>query len=396
MINQLKKYAHVVLVFHPEMGYDVNMILQHNNGKYEQYLITSADVSIWNETPESIKEKDLKFEKDNGVKIIRLPYFKPKKKNLTPLFWGLKKTIKAIKPDISFVHGIESYAYAFGILSVFKYSKLFLCDTHTLYNQFSSMTMPIKLYINRFLKPRIINKINTNPQKVLAFYTAKENKSIMTKFLGINKSLVFDNEISTNFNTFFHQIDVGLKQTLSILDNELVLMYIGKFDAFKQPHIILDAIQIAAKKIDKPIHLILGGPKIPSYFDAYFNKESIDGLAIKTTILPPIDNKLLYKYYSLAYCLIIPKFNSLSSLDAQACKTPVIMENDETNADRLKKGGLLYESGNMEDLAQKIVSLCNNPQLRNDLAENGYQYVQQHFDYCVKVDRMNEMIEEKL
>lgn len=391
-----KKYAHIVLIFHPEMGYDVNMILQHNKGKYEQYLISSEDVSLWNETTESIKEKDLRFEKENDVKIIRLPYFKPKKNNLTPLFFGLNKAIKSINPDICFVHGIESYAYAFGIYRIFKSCKVFMCDTHTLYNQFSSMTLPIKLYINQFLKPFIISKINKNPQKVLAFYTAKENKNIMTKFLGINESLVFDNEISTNFNTFKHHIDLNLKESLNIKDNELVLMYIGKFDEFKQPHLIIDALKIACKSINQPIHLIMGGPKIPSYFESFFSDAIINQLNFKITILPPLDNKQLFKYYSLAYCLVIPKFNSLSSLDAQACKTPVIMENDETNQDRLKHGGILYESGNIEDLAQMLTSLCNNTALRNELAEKGYLYVKEHFDYTIKVDKMNEMIEEKI
>jgi glycosyltransferase involved in cell wall biosynthesis len=390
------KFLHLTLIFHPEMGYDINMICRYNKDKYEQFIIASDDVSLWNETPTSIKSKDLIFEKENHVKIIRLPSFKPKKDNLTSVILGIKKQFKIIQPDITFVHAIESHGYALSIGYLLKHSKVFLCDTHTLVNQLKHASLLWKIYRSFYLKPFIISKMNRMKHKVIAYYTAKENEKILTEYLGIHQSLISDNEISSDSQVFHHEIDQSLKEKLGINDSEITLMYVGKFDQFKQPHIILEALKMLDNSINKQIHLIFVGPKNETYFNTYFSSESLNIPNVRVAILPPVDNKELYKYYSLAYCIIIPRLNSLSSLDAQACKTPVIMMNDATNQDRLEKGGLLYKEGQTEDLAQKIIYICNHPEKRKELSENGYQYVMENFNYSRKLDKMNEEIEKKI
>jgi len=388
-----KKYLHLVLIFHPEMGYDINMMCRYNKDKYEQFIIASNDVSLWNETIETIKNKDLLFEKENNVKVIRLPSYKPKKDNLASVLIGIKKQFKAIQPDITFVHAIESHAYAFSIRYLLKNSKIFLCDTHTLFNQLKHASLLWKIYRSFYLKPFVISKMNRMKHKVIAYYTAKENEKILTEYLGIHQSLIGDNEISTDSQVFYHEIDPSLIAKLGIIDSEITLMYIGKFDQFKQPHLILEALKKLNNRVNKQIHLLLIGPKNDIYFKTHFNIESIKIPNVRISILPPVENKDLYKYYSLAYCVIIPRLNSLSSLDSQACKTPVIMMNDATNQDRLKKGGLLYEEDHIEDLAQKIIYICNHPNKRKELSENGFQYMMENFNYPKKLDDMNAKIE---
>ncbi|MDP2175046.1 MAG: glycosyltransferase [Bacteroidota bacterium] len=390
------KFLHLTLIFHPEMGYDINMMCRYNKDKYEQFIIASNDVSLWNETIETIKNKDLIFEKENNVKIIRLPSFKPKKDNLTSVILGIKKQFKIINPDITFLHAIESHGYALSVGYLLKHSKVFLCDTHTLFNQLKHASLLWKLYRSLYLKPIIISKFNQMGHKVVAYYTAKENEKILTEYLGIKQSLIGDNEISTDSQVFHHEIDQSLKEKLGINDSEITLMYVGKFDQFKQPHLILEALNMLDNNINKKIHLILVGPKNETYIETYFSSESLNISNVRVTILPPVDNKELYKYYSLAYCIIIPRLNSLSSLDAQACKTPVIMMDDSTNQDRLKHGGLLYQENNIEDLTKKIITICNHPEKRKELSENGYQYVMKNFNYSKKLDKMNEEIERKM
>jgi glycosyltransferase involved in cell wall biosynthesis len=45
------------------------------------------------------------------------------------------------------------------------------------------------------------------------------------------------------------------------------------------------------------------------------------------------------------------------------------------------KCGLIYESNNSEDLAQKVISLYNDDELRNSMGENGNREVLQKYNW---------------
>ncbi len=381
--NRLKTFVQIAYIFHPDMGYDVNLMLRHFAGKFTNILITSEDASLWNETAESIVEKDKAFEIQYQCKIIRLPYFKTNPGNTVPLIKNLGKTMRNIKPDYTFVHGLESHAFSLGMLRVLKYGGSLGLDTHTLYNQIKNASFIWKLYRSLLLKPIIVKRINR--LKIPIFFTAQDNRHFLIHYLGINENLVYTNEIATNLSVFYHFIDAGLKSKLQMQDGEKVVMYIGKFDEFKQPHLLLDAIQLYGETAPFPIHVIMGGPKNKTYYEKYFAVlPKIKN--IRFTILESIPNQELYKYYSLADVVVIPEQNSLSALDAQACKTPVILKDDATNRERVLKGGLVYEENNILDLKNKIDSILRDPEFRNQLAENGYQYIAEKYNYITTMD----------
>ena len=61
-----KKIVHVSYYFHPEMGYDINLIGKHHSSDFDFVIITSDILDPWNTNAQAIKEKDLEFEKKNS------------------------------------------------------------------------------------------------------------------------------------------------------------------------------------------------------------------------------------------------------------------------------------------------------------------------------------------
>jgi glycosyltransferase involved in cell wall biosynthesis len=94
----------------------------------------------------------------------------------------------------------------------------------------------------------------------------------------------------------------------------------------------------------------------------------------------------------MADIIVFPKENTLSALDAQACKLPVILEEDNTNTERLQKGGLVYRKNDLTDLADKINSLLTNKSLRLKLGSEGNQYVRTHYDYTKIIENMEKVL----
>jgi glycosyltransferase involved in cell wall biosynthesis len=117
-----------------------------------------------------------------------------------------------------------------------------------------------------------------------------------------------------------------------------------------------------------------------------------DNSNINVMVLPAVPNAMLYQYYSAADIAVFPRQNTLSALDAQACGLPVIMESDETNRERLKQGGLCYESGNMADLGKKMMDLLLDGGLRGRLSDAGRHYMQDRYNYKKKMTEIQDML----
>ncbi len=368
--------AHLVYYFHPEMGYDINYLARYVYPGTKMVIITSDRLDLWNTTPEAMQQKDAAFCEKYGVELIRLPSFKTGKKKAGVFMKGINACIAKVNPEIVFYHGLETIGFGLSLLK--QTGKRYVTgDTHTLFSQFEHMTIPGKIYMDGFFKPLVVKRMVK--RNVPVFYTARENKKVLEWF-GFKSDRIFNNEICTDTEVF-KKVEVD-PQTLirGIQAGGKTVIYTGKSDHFKQPHLIVDAIKKIENQIQFPLNIVYIGAVNEPYNTEHY-AQGFSNPLIQIFQLGPKPNGELYKYYSMADVAVFPKQNSLSSLDVQACKLPVIMENDETNQHRLAKGGLLYEPDNLQDLADKLLQILTNEKLHQKLAEEGYAYVQEHFNY---------------
>ncbi|MBN2662968.1 MAG: glycosyltransferase family 4 protein [Bacteroidales bacterium] len=390
MKNKIR-ILHIEERFHPLMGYQVNFFAKYHSQNIDFHILSSKSLSIWNTNLDEIKKEDSVFENKYNIKIHRVDAIldRPNKRNI--LLKGVKKQIDSIKPDIVFLHAVESFTALMFFLRFRNYKNIkIVTDTHTLYNQFKST---ISSKFNMFLfKKVVVKKINKN--KIISFGTVPENVEILKKSYGIYDDLVIDLPIGTDFNQykFSAKFRESLRNEFLIDDETTVLLYTGKFDRNKQPHLIIDAIKEIENSINQKLLLFFVGAKPSAYYDEHFSSVEFLNKNIKIHVLQFVDSKDLFKYYSMADFAVLPTENSLSAIDMQACKLPVIMQNDTTNADRLKNGGLVFSEYNINELSKNILKLLNDNSLIKTLGENGYLYVKEKFDYIEIVKKLESIL----
>jgi len=389
------KILHIEDRFHPDYGYQLNFFAKYHSPKIE-FIILSSKSSFPgnNDSIEELANKDRDFENKYKVKIYRTGQRldKPNKSNL----WlcDLKKTINELNPDIVYVHGIETYTSFRILLNSLSEKYFIVSDTHTLLNQVSN---GIKQNIyNAFIKNICAPAINK--KRVIVFYTTEENKKILTDIYGINKNNVKPCLIGTDMEQYYYDDTAkrSLRKQLGISEKSNVILYVGKLNYAKNPHLILKALRNIEASINTELNVIFIGYKNEDYYQKEFGELKFNNKRIKVHILNPIASDKLYAYYSMADMAVFPAENTLSALDAQACKLPVIMETDETNDERLKKGGLVYQKNNLKDLGEKIMLLLTDVSLRNKLRIEGFDYITENYNYKKIISYMETFLENAL
>jgi glycosyltransferase involved in cell wall biosynthesis len=219
---------------------------------------------------------------------------------------------------------------------------------------------------------------------IIVFATVGENKKILLEEYKFPQENIGFLPISSDSGVYYYDEDAGnaLKKDLKIQESDFVLLYTGKINERKKPHLLIEALKIIDKKVQTKIHAVFIGSAVEPYFSKYFCCKNIHGFNhIKIRFYPPVKNTELYKYYSMADIVVFPEENTLSALDAQLCRAPVIMASDTTNQERLLKGGLLFEKDDMNDLSEKILSLIHHVNIRQKLAMEGQKYIMEKYEY---------------
>ena len=388
------KVIHIEDRFHPDMGYQINYFAEYHNQNTEFHILSSKSFSLWKgiNKDKIILYNDKNFERKFNVKITRLDSFNSKDEKYNIWLKDLFQTIDKISPDIVYTHALETLTSIRIILSKLNRKVLIVSDTHTLMNQQNKglKSKVFDIFLHNIYVPAI------NRKNIIVFYTADENKKILLDIYGIKKTNVFPSLIGTNLKDYrFDEIArEKIRQKLNIDFNSPLILYTGKLNNKKRPHLLLEAVKEIEDSLMQKIHLVFVGPQDQEYMQRNFNIKFSD--KVKIYLVGSVLNKELFKYYSAADFVVFPKENTLSALDSQACKVPVIMEEDETNHARLKEGGLCYKKNNIADLSEKILTLLNEKSLLEKLSENGYKYIRENYDYETIVKQMERILSEKL
>ena len=212
---------------------------------------------------------------------------------------------------------------------------------------------------------------------------------ILKEVYCIDQKNILYSPIGTDLSIFRFDQDsrTELRKKSGLQDDDIVILYTGKLNVRKRPHLILDAIRQIEREITGRLYLFFLGPVDQYYFEQYFNID-FTNINIHVKILPAVPVIELYKWYSMADFAVFPRENTLSALDAQACRLPVIMESDLTNEERLKLGGLTYKKDSISDLSQKILEVITQPELLKKLGTKGEKNIKMNYDYRNIVRKM--------
>ena len=371
------RILHIEQRFHPSYGYQVQQFARLHSSSHDITIITSDDFGRLKviDKKEVFDVLDKEFEKEVGVRIIRLH---------TCIRWRdkvslrkLKKTVLEIDPDVIYSHGVEGLPLMQLILSGIGCKYPIVTDSHDLPTATRNpalhwlFRLPLKLISIRYL----------NNSKSVCYYLDAAAKPMLVSY-GIKKDNLKYLPLGVD-STVYYYCATGAKlirQQLGITEDEKMIIYTGKIDQHKDPVLLLEAFLKLPEELQKLTKVVFVGQKNPIYdktrlkpIQAKIGERFIYHNAVPFTMLK--------NFYSAADIGVFPQRNTLSSLDAQMCGLPLVMEKDATNSERLRYGGKVYIGGDLDDLAQTITTLLKNPNTLSRLSLGGKKYIRQKYDY---------------
>ncbi|MHA1251360.1 MAG: glycosyltransferase family 4 protein [Candidatus Helarchaeota archaeon] len=276
---------------------------------------------------------------------------------LFTLFYFLNKQF-----DVIIISKIEDIYFASLISLITKSKILFII------HGFQPISFITKLFLKRvtifvtickYLKDKIIKNYNIPENKVKLLYTGIPINSLLT-----------------------------LKDIKHNKNNNITILSLCRLVPWKGVDILIKAFyqvreKLKTRELKNKLKLIIGGSG-PI-------KKELEKLALNLGISDYIEfsgyinSEELVDYYSKADIFVLPSKRNYEGfpivlLEAMASKTPVIATNSGGVPELIKHkiNGLLSKMDDINSLADNILLLVNNKNLRIKLAENGYYSVQEY------------------
>jgi len=344
------RIIHVEDYFDPTAAYQINeLLIKSKNYNDEIILISTIDLSPFNKKYDS--NQDEVFEIKFNIKIIRLKNFIKIGSRL--IYFGLFKVIENLNPDVLFLHGIAD----FKDLLLFSKKRKYLVfrDSHMSEVASHNIFRNIFYFLYKFFFSYIINHSN---KYNLIFALGFEEYDYLKK-LGISdrKIRFLVHGYNKDFFSFNQKERDIIRKEFELNDDNIFILYTGKFNFFKRPDLILDIVNnTPIDSIRKKIFLLFIGSKNETYMK-FFNNKLSNFKFLNFKVMDSIQFHLLHKFYSAADICIFPKETTLSSIHAQVCGCSVIMEKQKSNIERVFNKETLFSISDFNDATKVLVDI---------------------------------------
>ncbi len=223
--------------------------------------------------------------------------------------------------------------------------------------------LPLPLAVIGYLCERSIPYIYRNCK----FVTVSESTKEELKRFGIKES---------NITVVPNGID--LNPHLGKKSEKPVVVYFGRIKNYKRVDHILKAFSIVKRKIPDAELVIAGRGEI-THLKNLAKDLNIDGSVI---FMGEVDEKRKVEILSSSWVYVIASTKEgwgISVIEANACGTPAVAYDVPGLRDSIKHGynGLLVENGNIEALANAIIHLLKDDELRKELSRNAIEWAKQ-------------------
>jgi len=344
------------------------------------------------------------FEDIKGVKIRRFPYFIPLQYQNLAYGSGILKNIKS---NIMAMIQIPFFIISEIIYTIRRImvSKPDLIHAHWSLPQGLTGVVCKKLFgvpcITTIhgsdvhgLRHSLIKDLNRLVIKNSDICTANSRasaKKVLT-IAGREDTQVIPMGVDTNLFSRSEKVDIIRKKYE--IDGD-VLLFVGRLIRVKGVYYLIKALPKVLKQHPKTKLLIVGsGPEKRRLIQLCAELEIINSVVFINEVL----QKDLISLYSMADLLVLPSIIDVTGeteglgvvlLEAMACRVPVIGSDVGGIKDIIIDGetGLLSEQKNHDSLAEKIIQLLSDEQLRKKVIENGFKLVKEKFTWKVISDR---------
>lgn len=244
------------------------------------------------------------------------------------------------------------------------------------------------LVVNSFSKLYISTdkKLIKSADEIISVSKACSNE--LKKYYGIMESKVIYNGVDTEF---FKPKDKYEEIT------EPYILYVGRLSPEKGLFDLIDSMEIVAQQCPKIKLIIIGKGPLER---AIKNKILKMNLSKSILFLGRHNHQEILKYYQNALIYILPSyFEGLATtlLEALACGVPIITTNIPANSEAVIDGvnGFLVPPQNPQKLAESILKLLNDSDLREKMGKNSRDRSLKYFEWdviCKKIEKVYETL----
>ncbi len=335
---------------------------------YDIYCITFPSKYI-----NEIKNRNIKFY------LIKEFYFKPLNILLNILF--VRRIIKEINPDILHVHyaGVNG---ALGGLSNFHPFLLTVYGSDIFENSKSTIKRYLLKYIlrkadlitcngNTLAKEMI--KLGIDSKKIRFIYWATDTK----KFIPTSK-------------------DKELRKKIGVLDSPMIIS-LRNLEPVYDIETLIRAAPVLLKEFPMAKLIIAGDGSQKKNL-----KKLTDELNISDSIkfIGWVRDGEVPKYLNSSDIYVSTSLSdgdlAQSTQQAMACEIPIITTDLIVNKERIKDGenGFIFPRGNFESLAENIIKLLKDKNLRLRLGKNGRKTIEAELDYYKRMKEADNLYKE--
>lgn len=271
----------------------------------------------------------------------------------------MKKLVKEINPDILHAH----YASSYGLLgSIINYKPYLI----SLWGS-DIYDFPKKSFIHRGI--------------------IKYNLKKCDMILSTSKAMAKEASLYTDKKMYITPFGVDIEKfspAKEKVENDIIT--IGTIKTLEDIYgidILIKAFEIVNKKVKKNIVLkIAGRGSKEEYLKDLSAKLNIDD---KVEFLGYINQERVAEEYRNFDIAVFPSFFEsfgVAAVEAQACGVPVVVSDigGLMEATSPNKSSLVFNKGNYEELADKIIYLIENPNNRKDMGKNAREYVLDNYN----------------
>ncbi len=241
------------------------------------------------------------------------------------------------------------------------------------------LAKPIKNnIINRFYFRNIVSKVITNSEEV--------KRSLLVR----NHSLMKMSDIHVIYNGIDFS-NVNYRDGKHVLGKRIVIGNVGRLIEEKGQKYLIDlAVQLKNLQSDFVIR-IAGIGKLRHQLDNYAKKLKVEHSIVFLEFLHDTSN-----FYEEIDIFVFPSISegfSNALLEAMAHGKPVVAFNISSMPEMVDDGvtGYLTPFGDITALADKVMLLINNPDLRKDMGENAKNKISSKFDFYKNLQLLEEL-----
>ena len=177
----------------------------------------------------------------------------------------------------------------------------------------------------------------------------------------------------------------NLKKSLGYTDSDKIILFAGRISRIKGVNTLISAF-VKINRLNENVKLILLGQ-----IEDINISQAIKGFEKQILVIQPTENVI--GFYQVADVVVLPSRADpfpYVMLESGAMKKPFIGSRIGGIAEFIEDGvnGILFEPGNYDQLADKIIFLLNDPKQAEVLAEALYQKVKRECNCEKYFDRM--------